>query len=95
MLFSYDYPETVRDILQDAKPLDTSRHGNSQDGHMTLFQGAAGRLIVQIRQDRETPVPEVRILNVPENISNADAVRYARMHQAGFTPWQNMLCLSK
>jgi len=92
MLFSDVYPQTVLDILQDAKSVDTRRYGNSRDGYMTLFQGMAGRFILHIRQDRELPFPEVRVINVPENISNADAVRYAQMHQDEFTPWQNMSC---
>lgn len=91
-VFTYDYPETVWNILQDAKPMNPKQHGNPQDGHMTLFQGTAGRFIVHIRQDREVP-PEVRVLKVSGDVSDVDAVRYAQMHQDAFTPWQYMIQL--
>ena len=89
--FSYRYPETVRDILQGAKPVESRRHGNSRDGYMTLFQGNAGKFIVHVRQDRKAPVPEVRVMNLPGDISDGDAEQYARMHPDAFSPWQYMI----
>lgn len=92
--FSYDYPETVWNILQDAKPVNPNkRYGNLREGHMSLYQGTAGRFIVHIRQDRESPIPEVRVLTLPENVPDADAERYAQMHPDTFLPWQYMIQL--
>ena len=92
-VFSYEYPETVRDILQGAKPMGSRRYGNPMEGNMTLYQGNPERFIVHVRQGRESPVPEVRVMNLPCDISDADAEQYARMHPDAFSPWQYMIQL--
>ncbi len=90
--FSYDYPKSIEIIIQDAKPVNPGWHGHSSEGHHTLLKGTAGRFVVHIRQDREMPVPEARVLTLPDHVSDTDAIQYARSHPDAFTPWQAMIC---
>ena len=88
--FTYNYPEDIREILRDAKPVETGRYGMSWEGHMALFRGRAGSFVVHTRAAREV-TPQVRVLKVPDGVSDSDAVVYARENPQMFTPWQDMI----
>ena len=87
-VFSYEYPKAILDILQDAKPVEPGRHhGNSTEGSMYLFRGKAGRFIVHLRHDREAPVPVVRLMQIPDEVTDAESIQYAQAHPEAFSRW--------
>ena len=88
--YVYSHPKEIRDILQDAKPVNPrQRHSNSRAGWMTLHRGTAGSFIVHARPFEMGT--EVRVLKVPDNLSEPEARTYANAHQDEFTDWNDMI----
>lgn len=90
-LFTFEFPESIRDVLQDAKAVESVRHCNSAEGFMELYRGDAGRFIVHILQDRESPLPSVRVLKLPDDVSDAESAKYAQAHPHAFSQWEYMV----
>ncbi|MBR4888874.1 MAG: hypothetical protein IKU17_06995 [Clostridia bacterium] len=89
--YTYDFPEQIREILKDAKPvMPEVKHGNSREGHQSLFQGSAGRFLVHVRQDYWGG-PMVRILEVPKEIPDNGCERYAAENERQYSQWYNMV----
>ena len=88
--YTYALPESIKSILQDAVTVVShTLLGTNPPESLTLMLGSAGIFILHRREVREAPCPEVRVLKLPDSITDSEAFDYALTHSDEFTDWQD------
>lgn len=99
MIHSYRHSESVQAILKGAKfafklsddDYECNGHGIAYSGSKDLYQGVAGRFIIHSRMYRGYGPPKERVLPLPATVRLTDCLYYESVHQAEYSPWQDLI----
>ena len=87
--YTYALPDSIKNILQDAVNVRShTLYGTMPPESMTLMLGTTGIFMLHHREVREAPCPQVRVLKLPDSITDSEAFDYALTHSDEFTEWQ-------
>ena len=87
--YTFDLPDSIKNILQDAVYIRSHNlYGIIPPESMTLMLGTTGIFMLHRREVRDAPCPQVRVLKLPDSITDSEAFDYALTHADEFTEWQ-------
>ena len=87
--YTFDLPDSIKNILQDAVGVRShALRGIIPPEHMVLMLGTTGIFMLHHREVRGAPCPQVRVLKLPDSITDSEAFDYALTHADEFTKWQ-------
>ena len=86
--YTFDLPDSIKNILQDAVYIRSHNlYGIIPPESMTLMLGTTGIFMLHYRDVIGAP-PQVRVLKLPDSITDSEAFDYALTHADEFTKWQ-------